>query len=71
MFTQETLSNYLHVNTNMSSLEKFDPTRAINCWMAKKKRRPKSHAKAHQQEWFNGVFDEAKEKKQFKPIIKF
>lgn len=46
----------------MCTLEKFDPTPAINYWMAKKKRHPKMNNKAHAQEWFHGVFDEATHK---------
>lgn len=75
MFAQETLLNYLYVNTNMGTLENFDPSAASNLWMTKKKRRLKLdvNVETHQQPWFNGVFDAAKsdEKKQYKAIIKF
>ena len=54
--SQETLSNYLYINTNMGTLEKFDSTPAACCWLAKKKRHPKTNNRAHQQEWFHGVF---------------
>lgn len=57
----------------MGTLEKFDPTAAVNNWMAKKNRRPKSNVKARHQAWFNGVFEDANnvEEKPYKPIIKF
>ncbi|KAJ6648465.1 hypothetical protein Bhyg_03695 [Pseudolycoriella hygida] len=46
--SQDTLSNYLHVNANMGSLETFDPTDAINSWIGKKIRRAKLNGKSHQ-----------------------
>lgn len=58
MISQDTLSNYLYVNTNMGPLETFDPTSAVQLWLSKKKRHEKSNYKSHQQEWFNGVFDQ-------------
>lgn len=56
--SQNTLSNYLYINTNMGPLEKFDPTPAVQNWMAKRKRRPKVNNKAHLQDWFRGVFEQ-------------
>lgn len=57
----------------MGSLETFDPTEAVNYWFAKKKRVPKHNIKSHQQDWFNGVFNEATNKKNIisQPLIKF
>lgn len=58
-----TLSNYLHINTNMCSLVEFDPTSATNYWLARKERCPKSNHKVRQQEWFRGVFNEPNQDK--------
>lgn len=59
----------------MGSLKNFDPTVAIKYWLAKKRRQPKSYEKAHSQEWFHGVFDEARknieEDNNIDPVIRF
>lgn len=54
-----TLYNYLYVYINMEPLEEFDPTPAINHWMSRKNRIPKSSPKAREQAWYKGVFSEA------------
>lgn len=58
---------------NMPTFDKFDPTPAVNHWMAQKKRRPVQGYKARQQEWFQGVFDEAGElfQRKHNKIVKF
>lgn len=59
----------------MGDLENFDPTPAVDLWMSKKKRKPRSSPKAKEQNWYRGVFSEATEKKpipvQRKSIKKF
>ena len=59
----------------MPSLEAFDPTPAVNWWLDKKTRKPKSSLMAKQQKYFNGVFDAADKKNERKetnkPIIQF
>lgn len=53
------LYNYLYFDKNMPPVADFDPTEAINHWMAEKDRRPKANPKAKSQEWFKGMFEEA------------
>lgn len=56
----------------MGPLEKFDPTPAVRYWMTKKNRHQNTNNKSHQQEWFQGVFNEAEHiKKTNKPLIQF
>lgn len=58
----------------MCPLNNFDPTPAVTYWINKKQRHPKLNAKAHKQEWFNDVFDEAtniEKKQKFQPIVEF
>jgi hypothetical protein len=50
----------------MPSLEAFDPTPAVNWWLDKKTRKPKSSLMAKQQKYFNGVFDAADKKNERK-----
>lgn len=58
---------------NMPTLDKFDPTAAVQHWMAQKKRKPTQGSKSNQQEWFKGVFDEVDElfQRNHSPIVKF
>lgn len=44
----------------MVPLVEYDPSDAVKFWMEKKDRRPHIGQKNRQQEWFNGVFPEAK-----------
>lgn len=43
----------------MGTLDEYDPTPAVEYWMAKRNRRQKVDIKERQQEWFKGVFKEA------------
>lgn len=43
----------------MCTLTEFDPTPAIQHWMALKNRKPRQGSKAKEQEWYKGVFAEA------------
>lgn len=47
----------------MGSVEKFDPKPATNFWMKEKQRKPHNNSKNREQEWFNGVFEESKSRK--------
>lgn len=49
----------MYINVNMGSLEKFDPTSAVEYWMKKHARRPKSSDTRKEREWFYGVFDDS------------
>ena len=56
----------------MGTLEKFDPSDAVNVWMSKKKKRTTANVTVHQarlHEVFEDASNEQKEEK-FKPIIK-
>ncbi len=57
----------------MGSVEQFDPTPAIDYWLSKKNRRPKSSDNRREQEWFFGVFEAAKSgrDRKFQPKIQF
>lgn len=46
----------------MPPLSDFDPTEAVQYWMHEKKRNPKTSQTSQQQEWFKGVFKEAKDR---------
>lgn len=46
----------------MTALDEFDPQPAVFNWLNKKKRHSKTHTHAKKQEWYQGVFDEVKEK---------
>lgn len=46
----------------MLALDEFDPQPAVFDWLNKKKRHSKMHTHAKKQEWYQGVFDEVKEK---------
>ena len=58
----DTPFNYLYIDMNMCVSNDFDPIDAANHWMSIKKRRSKSSEKAKYQEWFVGVFKQAKGK---------
>lgn len=57
----------------MVPLNNFDPTDAVEYWMKQKNRNPVTASKSTQQEWFKGVFSEAKQRqeRQYNPIIRF
>lgn len=59
------LFNYLYINTNMSTLDEFDPSTAANQWINQKRRRPQSNTDStvKDQEWFSGVFSGVKKRK--------
>lgn len=44
----------------MCNVSKFDPHPAIIKWLSDKKRHNKVHPLAKQQEWYEGVFEEAR-----------
>lgn len=45
----------------MPTLSEFDPLDAVTLWINAKDRHKRSHDKAIQQEWFNGVFPQKNE----------
>lgn len=47
----------------MTTLDKFDPTDAVNHWMSEKNRKPSETKTRKQQEYFKGVFSEADQHK--------
>ncbi|XP_025423121.1 LOW QUALITY PROTEIN: zinc finger protein 862-like, partial [Sipha flava] len=56
------INDSLYVKINMPALDEFDPQPAVFNWLNKKKRHSKMHTHAKKQEWYQGVFDEVKEK---------
>ncbi|KAF0716055.1 Uncharacterized protein FWK35_00033028 [Aphis craccivora] len=56
----ETIKNSLYIKLNMCNVSKFDPHSAVIKWLSDKNRHNKVHPLAKQQEWYEGVFEEAK-----------
>lgn len=48
----------------MTTVAEFDPSAAVQNWMAQKNRQPHESSTRKEQEWFKNVFKEAEEKKQ-------
>jgi len=44
----------------MSSVSEYNPNEAVLLWLKEKQRHSKVHEKATNQEWYQGVFPEAK-----------
>lgn len=71
-----TLFHHLYINYNMGPLYQFDPTNAIEYWMNERKRNPiaaLAGPKSRKQEYYKGVFAEAKDRTERKHIdvVKF
>ncbi|XP_037049072.1 uncharacterized protein LOC119083454 [Bradysia coprophila] len=60
LLSKKTLFNNIYVHTNMCTLIEFDPTPAAEYWLNQKDRKPRYGTKSTQQEWYSGVFPEAK-----------
>jgi len=56
----ETIKNSLYIKMNMSVVAEFDPQPAVLKWLNSKKRHSKVQPLGRQQEWYEGVFPEAK-----------
>ena len=53
----DTIRAYLQLRENMPPLANWDPRPAVSMWLTNKNRRPEqTHKKAHEQEYFNGIF---------------
>ncbi|KAE9525816.1 hypothetical protein AGLY_014042 [Aphis glycines] len=61
--TSETIKDSLYIRINMVTVNNFNPEPAVLLWLNKKDRHSKKHTKATQQEYFEGVFPEAKRRK--------
>lgn len=55
----ETENLYLYIYFNMPPLDSWDPRPAINKWFQNKDRRHKSHEKAKEQVYYNGIYKQA------------
>lgn len=66
-----TLFNYIYIKVNMPTVNDFDPSDAVNHWMAQKNRRPRESQKRKEQEYFEGVFSEAHRHKKEASIVSF
>jgi len=60
----ETIKDSLYIRINTVTVNNFNPEPAVLLWLNKKDRHSKKHTKATQQEYFEGVFPEAKRKNQ-------
>lgn len=56
----ETIKNSLYIKINMPVVAEFDPQPAVLKWLNSKNRHSKVHPLGRQQEWYEGVFPEAK-----------
>lgn len=56
----ETIKDSLYIQINMSTVNNFNPLPAVLIWLNTKDRHSKKHTKATQQEYYEGVFPEAK-----------
>jgi len=64
--TSETIKDSFYIRINMVIVNNFNPEPAVLLWLNKKDRHSKKHTKAIQQEYFEGVFPEAKRQKKTK-----
>jgi len=64
----ETDNEYLFIHFNMPVLQNWDPRPAIQIWLNQHERRINDTPKAKEQEWFNGIFLEAKKRKFYDQI---
>jgi len=55
-----TIKDCLYVKLNMPSVSEYNPKEAVLLWLNEKQRHSKVHEKATNQEWYQGVFPEAK-----------
>lgn len=56
------LQNNMYVRLNMPDLEHFDPVPALTKWFSLRDRHSRCNDKAKEQDWFVGVFSDAKAK---------
>lgn len=66
--SRQSLFDHLYVNYNMGPLSEFDPSDAVDYWMNEKRRKAVIPRKSRNQEWFKGVFAEAKERTERKHV---
>jgi len=55
-----TIKDCLYVKLNIPSVSEYNPKEALLLWLNEKQRHSKVHEKATNQEWYQGVFLEAK-----------